>query len=556
MRRFSLSTWMTIAILAFVLPFVVFLLFLVAQLQASESESVDRRTLRSAQSIARTIEPVIDGMITTVSLVSSTEELAMGDLEEFHRRTSFALKGTGQFVILADAQGRQLLNTRVDYGTPLGVISDRESFASAISSPRPVVSDAFFGKTSGKWVFNVLKPLGNLGTSPARVSIATKNLDDLADAVSNLPLPSDWSAAVVDGRQNIFRSTGASMLPDADQSLFPREVDLVNLARKPFIQHLQGEEEMVFAYSPIRGTGWNVIVWGPLASAQESILQTWRFLFVGTGLLLTVMFLVLYAASTYFRSKIRGLAKMAEEMGEGHVVSPIDTRVSELDTIARALSSASFDRHEKEQQLRFVMRELAHRTKNLISVVLAIVRQSAKTAKTPRELLTVIADRVAGLGQSIDLLTATDRTAVSLRQLVESQLGKFGTLGVNIKVEGSEFHLSPDAVQNLGMAFHELATNAAKYGALSVKTGTVTVGWNVVAAESGDHLHIVWSETGGPTVNTPDQTGFGTQILSLHVSSVCNGTTETRYQPEGLVWELRAPVTALGLNDQAEQGPV
>ncbi|MCY0153027.1 sensor histidine kinase [Hoeflea alexandrii] len=545
MRRYSISTWLTFSLFAIVAPFSLFLWFLAAQLQSSEADSVDRRTLRSAQSIARAVEPVINSMTTTVNLLASTEELANGDLKTFHRRSEFALRETGQFVIVVDEAGRQLLNTRVDYGAPLGTISDSDGFRRAMETGRPVVSNFFMGRTSRKWVFNVLKPVDVSVVSDARMLVTTMNADDLAGAMAELPLPDGWTAAIIDGDGNTLVPESPISVQMTTPDILPVDIRAEDVSSLPFISHFDGPEELVLAYAPIRGTPWNAVISGPLASAQAPILKTWKMLILGTLVLLGVCVVVIYAGTKLIRNEVRGISRMAEGVGHGRVVSPIHTRISELDLIARALSNASYDRSQKEEQLTIVTQELAHRTKNLISIVLAMVRQSSKKAKTPQDLVASTADRIAGLGQSIDLLTASEWKAITLRDLIENHVRTFGSIGGNIVLEGGEFSLGSDAVQNLGMAIHELATNASKYGALSVETGKVEISWTVQQSEADERLELRWQESGGPAVTEPEQTSFGTQILDRHLSAALNGQTEINYCPTGLVWVLNAPVATL-----------
>jgi two-component sensor histidine kinase len=546
LRRYSISTWLTVSLFAIVAPFSLFLWFLAAQLQSSEAESVDRRTLRSAQSIARAVEPVINSMTTTVNLLASTEELANGDLRTFHRRSQFALRETGQFVIVVDEAGRQLLNTRVDYGAPLGSISDTDGFNRAMEAGGPVVSNFFMGRTSKKWVFNVLKPVDVSVVTDARMLVTTMNADDLASAMAELPLPEGWTAAIIDGDGRTLVPENPISVKMTSADFLPGDIRAEDVSNQPFISHFDGpEEELVLAYAPIRGTPWNAVISGPLASAQAPILKTWKMLILGTLVLLGVCIIVIFVGSKLIRNEVRGIARMAEGVGDGRVVSPIHTRISELDLIARALSNASYDRSQKEEQLTIVTQELAHRTKNLISIVLAMVRQSSKKAKTPQDLVASTADRIAGLGQSIDLLTASEWKAITLRDLIENHVRTFGSIGGNIILEGEEFSLGSDAVQNLGMAIHELATNASKYGALSVETGKVEITWSVQQSEAGERLELRWQESGGPAVTEPEQTSFGTQILDRHLSAALNGQTEINYFPTGLVWVLNAPVATL-----------
>jgi len=531
--------------LAIVAPFCLFLWFLAWQLQTSEAEAVDRRTLRSAQSISRAIEPIIDSMTTTVNLLSSTEELAKGDLETFHRRSQFALRNTGQFVLLVDDDRNQMLNTRVDYGTPLGKIADINGFEKAIQADLPVATDFFMGKTSGKWVFNVIKPLEVSPGSKARVLVTTMNIENVAAAVSELQLQDGWKAIIVDGSDNALDANGMTAEIKTSAEVLPGGMVASDLSQMNSINHIETSEEQVLAYARIRGTNWKAVVWGPLASAQASILKTWKMLIFGTMALLSVLMLVVFAASKLLQRDVAGITRMAGELGTGRIVSPTTTRISELDFIARALSNASYDRSTKEEQLTMVMRELAHRTKNLISIVLAMVRQSAKNVNSPQELVAVTGNRIAGLGQSIDLLTSVNWKTVTLNSLIESQLSKFGAVGSDIITTGPEFHLGSDAVQNLGMAFHELATNASKYGALKSEAGRIEISWELLHDEPGDQLQIIWRETGGPAVSPPEKTSFGTEILDRHLSASTNGKTTIDYHRDGLVWTLTAPVSIL-----------
>jgi two-component sensor histidine kinase len=544
-RRHSISTWLGLALLGIVAPFCLFLWFLAAQLQQNATEAVDRQTLRSAQSISHTVEALIESMKTTLSLLSSTEDLAAGDLEAFHRRSQYALQGTGQFVIVTDNEGRQLLNTRVAYGADLGTISDMDGFKRALEAGRTIVSDFFMGRTSGRWVFNVLDPINEGGGSQASMLVTTMNVDDLAGSVSQVPMSSVWSAMIVDGSGNVLFADGPETMQRGDRGLLPDQFGNLDMSDGPRVVHFEDGEEQVFAYSPVRGTSWNVAVWGPLASAQKPIVETWRMLLVGTLTLLVVCIVVIYAASRLLKREVRGMTRMALDLGRGEIVPPVETRIREIDLVARALSTASYDRSTKDDQLGFVMGELAHRTKNLIAVVLAILRQSAKHAETPQQLVRTATERIQGLGRSIDLLTAGDSNSVTMRDLIENHLSTFAQIGSGVILSGPEVKLGPDVVQHLGMAFHELATNASKHGALSVASGRVEINWKLDDSEDPARLKLTWRELGGPPVTVPEKTSFGTRILLGHTSSSLGGKTDLDYRTEGLVWTLDVPASAL-----------
>ena len=126
--------------------------------------------------------------------------------------------------------------------------------------------------------------------------------------------------------------------------------------------------------------------------------------------------------------------------------------------------------------------------------------------------------------------------SASLDALVASQLKAFGAGGDQIETHGPTVRLSPTAAQTLGLALHELATNAAKYGALSVNEGYVRIDWTLDTT-----FTLVWSEHGGPTVTEPKRSGFGTLVTQKMTARGLGGEVAMSYAPTGVVWKLTAP---------------
>lgn len=138
---------------------------------------------------------------------------------------------------------------------------------------------------------------------------------------------------------------------------------------------------------------------------------------------------------------------------------------------------------------------------------------------------------------------------MSLPELVKKQLTYFGTLDRNIHIAGEDIQLRPQAVQGLGMAIHELATNASKYGALSVPGGQINIIWEIIGDGDNAQLKLIWRECGGPIAVEPLKKGFGSQILEKHTASALRGQNTLDYDAEGLVWTLTAPMSAVAVKD-------
>ncbi|WP_334062921.1 MASE1 domain-containing protein [Limimaricola cinnabarinus] len=197
------------------------------------------------------------------------------------------------------------------------------------------------------------------------------------------------------------------------------------------------------------------------------------------------------------------------------------------------------ERKRSEAVRHMLMREVNHRSKNLLSVVQVIARQTA--SHSPQDFITAFGARLRALAANQDILVNNEWQRIELAELVGAQLGHFGTVGPRLRLSGPPVMVPPAAAQALGLALHELATNAAKYGSLSTPRGHVDISWTI--GEEGFWMR--WRESGGPPVTPPQRTGFGSRILDDLTASSMSGRVSLDYAADGLVWELRCPASAL-----------
>lgn len=200
------------------------------------------------------------------------------------------------------------------------------------------------------------------------------------------------------------------------------------------------------------------------------------------------------------------------------------------------------EQRRQQEQTRFIMRELAHRSKNLLAIILSMASQTARSARSVPDFTARFTQRLQGLSHSHDLLLQRDWRGVSMLELAERQLQHFVD-GESTRVSfiGPRVMVDPKAAQNLGLALHELATNASKYGALSNPGGRVTLSW---AIEAG-RFRVEWREVGGPAVTPPQTRGFGQVVLERLASDALEGEVKLDYAPDGFVWSLNIPATYL-----------
>jgi PAS domain S-box-containing protein len=188
-------------------------------------------------------------------------------------------------------------------------------------------------------------------------------------------------------------------------------------------------------------------------------------------------------------------------------------------------------RHEEREHL--IMREMDHRAKNMLGLVQAIARQTA--ARNPEDFIERFSERTQALSANQELLIRGERKGVETEDLVRAQLAPFADLiGTRITTQGPKLRLKAAGAQAIGLALHELATNAGKYGALSTDTGRVDICW----ATDGDIFTMSWVERDGPPVSAPKRRGFGTVVMQEMAEDSVDGTVDLDYAPSGLTWRL------------------
>ncbi|MBK8007296.1 MAG: PAS domain-containing protein [Rhizobiales bacterium] len=206
-----------------------------------------------------------------------------------------------------------------------------------------------------------------------------------------------------------------------------------------------------------------------------------------------------------------------------------------------------------EEHLRLLMRELTHRSKNLLAVIQALARQTSRHAGSLDSFLEEFSARLQALSRSHDLLVQEEWHSAGLRDLVNTQLGHYIDRDQSqINIEGPPVHLRPEAAQSLGLALHELAVNAAKYGALSNPNGRVDVIWTP-NEETGNGIVIRWVERDGPKVERPKKHGFGTMAIQRNLSRSLEADVDLNFAADGVSCTITIPEQHLFASAEQQQ---
>jgi len=210
------------------------------------------------------------------------------------------------------------------------------------------------------------------------------------------------------------------------------------------------------------------------------------------------------------------------------VAAALTDTIGELQASRRKLTEA-------QDKLQTLVGELAHRNRNALFVIMSIVSQSARAAQSAAEAAQTINARLAALLRAQEVILQTDGASASLRPLLERALEPFDLKRIVI-TPGPELQVESDVAVGLGLLFHELATNAVKYGALSAPQGRILVEWTL----DGGLARFLWREVDGPPVSEPQNKGFGGRLLDVALAPQ-GGRAERRFEPDGLVCELVIP---------------
>jgi two-component sensor histidine kinase len=535
-RSVPIIFYLAFLVAVVVLPAIAFTAVLLARHNVAQEETVETFTVATTRSVLQAVEREISGMITTQRVLMSIEALGDGDLAQFHDHARTALSGTGSYFILVDENFDQLLNTRVPYGTELGRVSELESVRRALQTPDAVVSNVFFGRTSQAYVFNVVRQ--RPGITPPQLAILTQDAASLANALLTRELPLGWHVALVDSNNTVLAAPQQEETRVGETFFIPlREGPGTTMRWRD--RTIEGEEYRTITQHSIL-TGWYVVAWAPTSVVTAPLRTTLLWLLLGAMAIVGLAAAMAWIIARQIATSVRGLARQARAMGAGEEVVPIAYPVHELAVVSGALADAGARRRQAETEARFLMREVAHRSKNQLTVISAMAKQTARGADNVEKFVENFQNRLYGLARSTDLLLAHGTQGIGLRDLFGTQIDPFCPEDPSrVTKTGINVYLNVQAAQVLGMAAHELATNAAKYGAFSREGGQLTIGWN---RAGGGRLHLVWRETVPDFEPPSDRKGFGSVVLETMVAGALKADVERIVHSDGIEWVFSIPL--------------
>lgn len=534
--QYPIRTYLLALLMVVLIPAFLFSAFVLVRTTEAQNRTFQGLFVASTHSIAQLVDREVSGMLATLRVLSTSSALQDGNLTQFHDGAAQALAGTGSYLTVLDGNLTQIMSTNVPFGEPPGTATDPGSAKEALSSGWPVVSDLFYDAAINQWAFNVSLPLKLTG-GRAKVLVLTQRAAAFDDMISSKRVPEGWSAALVDGTRTVIASTDG---PGGKGRAFYIPFDKGLSSGFTEVQYQGVDYQLVVQPSEV--TGWSIVSWAPTDEVRSTINRSLMWLIVGGLAIGAVAATAAFLIARGMSSSVRELARDARRLGAGEMVERREQPITEFTTVSAALARAARDRKAAENEIRFLMREVAHRSKNQLTVIQAMLNQTAKLTGSKEDFAEAFRRRVSGLARSTDLMIANATHGVDLGALVSDQLETFRPSDpTRVRVKGPEVRLDSQAAQVMGMAIHELSTNAAKYGAFSGSEGVVDISWTI----ADEAVRFVWRERGVELSERPERKGFGSIVLERILGISLGAELERTMHDDGIEWVFTVPLEKL-----------
>jgi two-component sensor histidine kinase len=489
----SLPLRLALLVAGTALPLIIFAAVIVFDDYQQDRKDASQRVLETVRSIRLVLDAEVQRMTGALQVLSLTEPMRDGDFERFRRIADGFLGqyGEGGVVLVSDREGRQLFSSITPDTESLPPRNNRDIVEKVFATRSPQYSNLFIGAVKKRPILTVEIPVFRDNAVVYDISFSPPI--ELFQAILNKQRPGDdWTISIFDR-------------------------DGINFARVPNPQDTVGKRASPLLYAGMLRT-------------SEATLQTVSL--EGVPLI-----------TTFARSSLTGWT-VAAGIAENSLVGPLWRNLAITSVLGGFLlliglafavrMATTIARGEMLHDL--LIEELNHRVKNTLAILQAIAVQTFRSAsKTERE---TFEGRLGALAEAHNLLSKERWQGSELQEVVDRVLQPYLLNNPGrMRMSGPKVPLSPRLAVVLSMILHEIATNAAKYGALSNDTGTIRLDWEILT-ESAKKLRLIWAEAGGPHVTAPVQRGFGSRLIERSARDQLGGEATVDFLPHGVVYTV------------------
>jgi two-component sensor histidine kinase len=473
------------------LPLIVFAVGLAYANYRQDRADVSRRVLETVRSMRLVLDSEVQRMTGGLQVLALSDSLSSGDFDGFRRLAAGFIDqyGGDSVLLLADRTGRQVFSTASVDTASLPARNNREIVERVFATKVPQYSDLFNGSTKHRPIVTVEVPVLRDGEVVYVLSFSPP-LAIFQRLIERQRPDESWTVSLLDSKAIVF-----ARAPNPAETFG-------KLASPSLYNAMQRTPEAALSTVSLEGI--------PLSSAfTRSSLTGWT---VGAGV----------AESSLTAPLWRNIA-ITSVIGGVLLLVGLTFAVRMATTIARG-----------EMLHTLLIEELNHRVKNTLALMQAIAVQSFRSASRDERIK--FEGRLGALAEAHNLLSQEKWAGSELKEVIARVLQPFRlTAPDRIRMDGPDVPLSPRLAVVLSMIVHEIATNAAKYGALSNDTGKVTLDWELLPDAQKPRLRLVWTETGGPPVSAPVQRGFGSRLIERSARDQLGGEATVDFLPRGVV---------------------
>lgn len=494
MPKFTLPVRLALLIAGTTLPLIAFAVGIAFNNYQQDRNDATRRVLETVRSMRLVFDAEVQRMTGGLQVLALTDALSTGDFNGFRRMSAGFLEQYGKdgVVLVSDRKGRLVFSSMTEDAASLPVRNNVEMAEKVFASRTPQYSDLFLGAFKQRLVVTVEVPVLRGGEVIYDLCFSPP-VDMFQNLIEKQRPDEQWTVSLLDAKgiviaraPNPAENVGKRATPSLYNEMFRK-----GEASLPAVS-LDGVA-LSAAYTRSKLTGWTVA-----AGVAESSLVAplWRNIAI-TSLIGGVLLLTGLAFAV----------RMAATIARGEMLHDL------------------------------LIEELNHRVKNTLALMQAIAVQTFRSAsKTER---TKFEGRLGALAEAHNLLSQEKWQGSDLKEVIERATQPFLLSSPDrIRMAGPSVPLSPRLAVVLSMIVHEIATNAAKYGALSNETGTVTLDWEVTSDTPKPRLRLVWAESGGPPVTAPVQRGFGSRLIERSARDQLGGEATVDFLPRGVVYTI------------------
>jgi two-component sensor histidine kinase len=491
LRKLSLPVRLALLVAGTTLPLIAFATVIITRNYEKDRAEVSARVLETTRSIRTVLDAEVQRMTGSLQVLSLTNSLRRGDFDSFRRNASGFLEQypSGGVLLIADRSGRQVFSSLSPDTASLPSRNNLDVVRKVFESRRPVYSNLFTGSVRNKFIVTVEVPMIEAGEVVYDISF-TPPMSIFQDILEKQRPSPDWTISIFDGQGTNFArvpNPQETIGKQASPTLYARmfrsaeavfaTVSLENVALITAVSH-----------SPI--SGWIV---GAGISERSLVAPLWQDLTftIGIGILLLLI-------------GVAFALRMATTIARGETLHAL------------------------------LVEELNHRVKNTLAILQSIAGQTFRSASAGER--DNFEGRLHALAEAHDLLSQEKWQGADMQDVVERVLRPYNAAGpARLHIAGPKVPLPPPRAVMMSMILHEIATNAAKYGALSNNAGKVSVTWERIGEAAKQRLHLVWRESGSPALRTPTRKGFGSRLIERGTREQLGGHAVTEFLPDGVV---------------------